>query len=112
MTELTSKERVMRLLNKEPIDTMPFFSGMGMVVMPGIEKAGFNFSTVHTSAERMAWSAIHSARLMNAARLKAEHALSFADCFAVATAKRENVIVMTGDPKFKNIEHMVKIEWL
>ncbi|MCP4576078.1 MAG: methyltransferase [Deltaproteobacteria bacterium] len=65
MAELTPKERVMRLLRKEPIDTMPFFSGMGMVVMPGIEKAGFNFPTIHTSAERMAWSAIHSARLMN-----------------------------------------------
>lgn len=64
MAELTSKERVMRLLRKEPIDTMPFFSGMGMVVMPGIEKSGFNFATVHTDAERMAWSAIWSARLM------------------------------------------------
>ncbi len=50
--------------------------------------------------------------VMNAARLKAEHPLSFADCFAVATARRENAIVMTGDPEFKNIEHMVKIEWL
>ena len=65
MAELTSKERVMRLLRKEPIDIMPFFSGMGMVVMPGIKEAGFNFPTIHTSAERMAWSAIHSARLMN-----------------------------------------------
>ena len=65
MTELTPKERVMRLLRKEPIDTMPFFSDMGMVVMPGIEKSGFNFPTIHTSAERMAWSAIHSARMMN-----------------------------------------------
>ncbi len=65
MAELTPKERVMRLLRREPIDTMPFFSGMGMVVMPGIEKSGFNFPTIHTSAERMAWSAIHSARLMN-----------------------------------------------
>lgn len=64
MAELTSKERVMRLLRKEPIDTMPFFSGMGMVVMPGIEKAGVNFPSVHTDAERMAWSAIWSARLM------------------------------------------------
>ena len=64
MTELTPKERVMRLLRKEPIDTMPFFSGMGMVVMPGIQKAGFNFPTVHTDAERMAMSAIWSARLM------------------------------------------------
>ncbi|MEA3231834.1 MAG: uroporphyrinogen decarboxylase family protein [Thermodesulfobacteriota bacterium] len=65
MAELTPKERVLRLLRKEPIDTMPFFSGMGMVVMPGIEKSGYNFPTVHTDAERMAWSAIWSARLMN-----------------------------------------------
>ena len=65
MAELTPKERVLRLLRKEPIDTMPFFSGMGMVVMPGIEKSGFKFATVHTAAERMAWSAIWSARLMN-----------------------------------------------
>lgn len=64
MAEMTPKERVLRLLRKEPIDTMPFFSGMGMVVMPGIEKSGFNFATVHTDAERMAWSAIWSARLM------------------------------------------------
>ena len=64
MSELTPKERVMRLLRKEPIDTMPFFSGMGMVVMPGIEKSGYKFATVHTDAERMAWSAIWSARLM------------------------------------------------
>lgn len=28
--EVTAKERVFRLLRKESIDTMPFFSGMGM----------------------------------------------------------------------------------
>ena len=64
MSELTPRERVMRLLRKEPIDTMPFFSGMGMVVMPGIEKSGYKFATVHTDAERMAMSAIWSAKLM------------------------------------------------
>lgn len=64
MSELSPKERVMRLLRKEPIDTMPFFSGMGMVVMPGIKEGGFNFPTIHTDAERMAWSAIYSARWM------------------------------------------------
>jgi [methyl-Co(III) methanol-specific corrinoid protein]:coenzyme M methyltransferase len=65
MAELTPKERVLRLLRKEPIDTMPFFSGMGMVVMPGIEKAGLKFATIHTDAERMAQSAIWSARMLN-----------------------------------------------
>jgi [methyl-Co(III) methanol-specific corrinoid protein]:coenzyme M methyltransferase len=64
MAELTPKERVLRLLRKEPIDTMPFFSGMGMVVMPGIEKAGYNFPSIHTDAERMAMSAVWSGRLM------------------------------------------------
>ncbi len=65
MAELTPKERVLRLFRKEPIDTMPFFSGMGMVVMPGIEKAGVKFATVHTDAERMAMSALWSAKAMN-----------------------------------------------
>lgn len=64
MAAMTPKERVLRLLKKEPIDTMPFFSGMGMVVMPGIEKSGFNFPSIHTDPERMAMSAIWSARLM------------------------------------------------
>lgn len=50
--------------------------------------------------------------VMNAARLKSEYPLSFADCFAASTAERENAIVMTGDPEFKKIEHIVKIEWL
>lgn len=64
MKELKSKQRVMGLLKKEPIDTMPFFSGMGMVVMPGIKKTGFKFSSIHTDPERMALSAIWSSREM------------------------------------------------
>ncbi len=50
--------------------------------------------------------------VIDAARIKAEYPLSFADCFAVATARRENAIILTGDPEFKQIEHLAKIEWL
>lgn len=50
--------------------------------------------------------------VMAAARIKAEYPLSFADCFAAATARREDAILMTGDPEFKRIEHMVTIDWL
>ncbi|MBT3368861.1 MAG: type II toxin-antitoxin system VapC family toxin, partial [Nitrospina sp.] len=50
--------------------------------------------------------------IMAAARIKAEYPLSFADCFAAATARRENAIVLTGDPEFKKIAHMVTIDWL
>jgi ribonuclease VapC len=50
--------------------------------------------------------------VIDAARIKAEYPLSFADCFAVATARRESAIILTGDPEFKKIEHLAKIEWL
>lgn len=50
--------------------------------------------------------------VIDAARIKAQHPLSFADCFAVATAQREKAVIMTGDPEFRSIEHMVKIDWI
>lgn len=50
--------------------------------------------------------------VIDAARIKAEYPLSFCDCFAVATALREDAIVITGDPEFKKTEHLVQIEWL
>ena len=34
------------------------------------------------------------------------------DCFAVASARKNNAVIMTGDPEFKKIEQLVEIEWL
>jgi predicted nucleic acid-binding protein len=50
--------------------------------------------------------------VMEAARIKGEHALSYADCFAVATAHRERAILMTGDQDFRKVQNLVQIEWL
>lgn len=50
--------------------------------------------------------------VISAARIKAEYPLAFADCFAVDSARREKATVITGDPEFKKIEHLVEIEWL
>jgi ribonuclease VapC len=47
-----------------------------------------------------------------AARLKAKHALSFADCFAAATAIRENAVLVTGDPEFRKLGKAVTVEWV
>ena len=44
--------------------------------------------------------------VISAANIKARHAISFADCFAVATAQRENAVILTGDPEFKNVEKL------
>jgi len=52
------------------------------------------------------------ANVMEAARLKAKHALSFADCFAAATAIRENAVLVTGDAEFKKLGRAVTIEWI
>ena len=53
------------------------------------------------------WEIIESA-----SEIKAKHALSYADCFAAATAIKHNATIVTGDPEFKKIEHMVKIDWI
>ncbi|MBW2368448.1 MAG: methyltransferase, partial [Deltaproteobacteria bacterium] len=63
MSELTSKERVQRLFRREPIDTMPIFSGMGMVTVHAIKKLGIPFAGVHTTAENLAQSARTTAEM-------------------------------------------------
>lgn len=50
--------------------------------------------------------------VLDAAHIKAHHALSYADAFAAAAAVRENAVVLTGDPEFETVEQMVKVEWL
>jgi predicted nucleic acid-binding protein len=47
-----------------------------------------------------------------AAEIKSEHALSYADAFCVATAQRLDAIVLTDDPEFESVEHLIQIRWL
>jgi len=63
MTSMTPKERIRRLFNREPIDEMPCFSGMGMVTAQAIDQMGIRFAQVHGSAEYMAQSAMRSAEM-------------------------------------------------
>jgi [methyl-Co(III) methanol-specific corrinoid protein]:coenzyme M methyltransferase len=62
---MSPKERINKLFRKEPIDTMPVFSGQGMVTIQAVEEIGIPFSKVHTSAEYLAESAIKSAELFD-----------------------------------------------
>lgn len=50
--------------------------------------------------------------ILSASEIKAEYAVSYADCFAVATALKTQASIITGDPEFKKVEHLVKIHWL
>ena len=50
--------------------------------------------------------------VLAAAHVKAHHRLSYADAFAVALAQQLDAVVVTGDPEFKSVEEVVRIEWL
>ena len=50
--------------------------------------------------------------IWKASEIKAEYAISYADCFAAATAIRYEAAIRTGDPEFKKIESLLSIEWV
>jgi predicted nucleic acid-binding protein len=47
-----------------------------------------------------------------AAELKAQYPISYADCFALASALVHSAIIVTGDPEFKKVFHLVGIQWI
>jgi PIN domain nuclease of toxin-antitoxin system len=47
-----------------------------------------------------------------AAHVKAHHPISYADAFVVALAQQTQATILTGDPEFGKIEHLVAVEWL
>ena len=47
-----------------------------------------------------------------AAELKAEYPIAYADCFALACAIEQPAVLVTGDPEFKLVEHLVTIQWI
>jgi ribonuclease VapC len=50
--------------------------------------------------------------IWKAAEIKAEFSISYADCFAVATAMGLDAKIVTGDPDFKKTTQLVAVEWV
>ena len=50
--------------------------------------------------------------VFKAAEIKAEYSISYADCFALASAIEQSAILVTGDPDFKKVAHLIKIKWI
>lgn len=50
--------------------------------------------------------------ILAAAHIKASYPLAYADAFVVAAAQMEQAAILTGDPEFRNVEHLVSVEWL
>ena len=53
-----------------------------------------------------------SQAVLQAAHIKANHPLAYADAFAVAAALQEGAVILTGDPEFRAVEALVRVEWL
>lgn len=50
--------------------------------------------------------------ILQAAEYKAQYSISYADCFILASAIEHEAIIVTGDPEFKKVEHLVDIIWV
>ena len=49
---------------------------------------------------------------VSAAEVKAQCAIAFAGCFAIALARSLKAPVVTGDPEFEKAANLVNVEWL
>lgn len=47
-----------------------------------------------------------------AAEIKADYPVSYADAFCIATAQRSKAEILTNDPEFKSVRHLVTVKWL
>lgn len=47
-----------------------------------------------------------------AAHVKAHHSISYADAFAIALAQTKQATVLTSDPEFSKVAHLVAVSWL
>ncbi len=50
--------------------------------------------------------------VLDAAHIKANHTLSYADSFAVVCAQKSDGVVLTGDKEFESVENLIRVEWL
>ena len=69
-------------------------------VLANIERLNFTILTVSNNL------------IFQAAEYKAQYSISYADCFILASAIEHKAIIVTGDPEFKNVEHLVNIMWV
>ena len=77
----------------------------------GVEKAEYFVNTVLPNLPiEVVPNALQD--VLEAARIKATHSISYADCFVVATALKKDAAIVTGDPEFKKVQKTVEIEWM
>jgi predicted nucleic acid-binding protein len=69
-------------------------------VLAGIERLDFTLLPVP------------NALIFEAAELKAQYSIAYADCFTLASALENKAIIVTGDPEFRKVAHLAEILWV
>ncbi len=69
-------------------------------ILSRIHQIGFNLVSISDSL------------VFQAAEFKAQYSLSYADCFALACAVNLSATLVTGDPEFRAVSHLIDINWI
>ena len=69
---------------------------------------------VLASIERLNFTILQATNSLvyQAAEYKVQYSISYAGCFVLATAVEHKAAIVTGDPEFKKVEHLVEIFWV
>ena len=109
--------RVQQLIESLELRRWMTIVNLGEVYYRVAKEAGFSAALeALDTVEQLPVAFIDADRVLTleAARLKAQYPLAYADCFAAAAARLRNAAVVTGDPEFEQLEAdgVVAVEWL
>ncbi|MCX5910806.1 MAG: type II toxin-antitoxin system VapC family toxin [Deltaproteobacteria bacterium] len=55
---------------------------------------------------------VSDSSVMEAAKIKGQYPISYADAFAVSAAMQMQAVLVTADPEYKSVSKMVEILWV
>ena len=111
-------DKVFQLLEKAPPpETAKFLNAINLGEIIYIVKREFGDRKkmeilAHIARMGLTILPVPNALIFQAAEYKAQYPLSYADCFVLASALEQKAVIVTGDPEFKKVEHLVEIYWV
>jgi ribonuclease VapC len=114
----TGHEKVMRLLDQiRKTDVQKYLNAINLGEIIYATKREFGDQKkieVLAHIERLNFTVlpVPNSLIFQAAEYKAQFGISYADCFALASAVELKAPVVTGDPEFKKVAHLVEIVWV
>lgn len=111
-------EKVLRLLHKlQKTDATKYLSAINLGEIIYATKRQFGDQKkieVLAHIERLNFNVlpVPNSLIFQASEYKADFSISYADCFALASAVEHKAAVVTGDPEFKKVAHLVEVVWV